>query len=421
MILNQVKKIIKKIIPIILVGYYHKFLVGVANIIYWFPSRKLVVIGVTGTKGKSTTCNMIWQILTQAGYTTGIATTANFRIGQKEWTNDTKMTMQGRLRLQKLLRQMVRAGCTHAVIETSSEGIKQNRHWGIKYQIGVFTNLAPEHIESHGSFENYRDAKMELFKKLKGLKISILNHDDENFSFFKNVPAHQYIYFGLKDGADLQVQEIKEVNDGFNFIIKGHRFHLPLIGVFNIQNAVAAISVGKALNINWQDMIKALENFSYMPGRMEKIISRKGFIVYVDYAHTPESLSAVYQTLQPKTKRLIAVLGSCGGGRDKAKRPLLGTLAATYCQVVFITNEDPYDEDPMTIIDEVYEGTKGYPSVEIYKVIDRAEAIDQALHLAQAGDIVVITGKGSEQALMTKAGKQPWDDREVVRKVLAGL
>jgi UDP-N-acetylmuramoyl-L-alanyl-D-glutamate--2,6-diaminopimelate ligase len=415
------KKILKKLLPFKVISFYHKVLVVLANIIYLFPSHQLIVIGVTGTKGKSTTSNMIWQILTQAGHKTGIITTANFRIGQKEWINNTKMTMPGRFRLQKLLRQMVRAKCEYAVVETSSEGIKQNRHWGIKYQIAVFTNLTPEHIEAHGGFENYRAAKAELFKNLAGLKISILNHDDVNFNFFKNIPAHQYIYYGLETGADLEAHEIKEVTDGFEFIVKGHRFYLPLLGSFNIQNALAALAVGKALEINWLDMIKAIHNFSYMPGRMEKIISRKGFIVYVDYAHTPESLEAVYKSLKPRANRLIAVLGSCGGGRDKAKRPILGKLAATYAKVVIITNEDPYDEDPGKIIDEVYEGTKGFPSTEIFRVFDRREAINQAINQAKVGDIVIITGKGSEQVLVSKNEKMPWDDREVVRQALAML
>ncbi len=415
------KKKLKKILPPQLISYYHKLLAILANIIYFFPSRKMVVIGVTGTKGKSTTANMIWQILNQAGFKTGLITTANFRINDKEWINNTKMTMPGRLQLQKLLKRMVKAGCQYAIVETSSEGIKQFRHWGIKYQIAVFTNLSPEHIEAHGSFENYRAAKGELFKSLRGLRISILNKDDANFSYYKNIPASLYIYYGLQEEADYFPTNLQPTAEGFQFAVKGHLFNLNLPGIFNVYNAMAAIATAKALQIKWQDIIKGLQDFKYMPGRMEKIISRKGFVVYVDYAHTPESLELVYKTLQPKAKRLIAVLGSCGGGRDKAKRPILGKLAASYAQVVIITNEDPYDEDPKAIIEDVFAGTMSFPSVEVYKIEDRRQAIKQAVRIAEVGDIVVITGKGSEQAIVTKNGKIPWDDRTVVRECLEEL
>lgn len=417
----QWKQKIKKVLPPRVITFYHKLLAILANIIYRYPSRKLVVIGITGTKGKSTTANMVWQILTKAGNKVGLITTANFRIGDKEWINATKMTMPGRLRLQKLLRQMVKIGCRYAIIETSSEGIKQFRHWGIKYQIGVFTNLTPEHIESHGSFANYRAAKAELFKNLSGLRISILNKDDNNFSYYKNIPAQQYIYYGLEKEADYFPVNLQTTTDGWQFEVKGHLINVNLPGVFNVYNAMAAIATAKALQIKWLDISQALNDFKFMPGRMEKIISRKGFVVYVDYAHTPESLELVYKTLQPKGKRLIAVLGSCGGGRDKAKRPVLGKLAASYAQVVIITNEDPYDEDPKSIIEEVFAGTISFPSVEVYKVEDRRQAIEQAIKTATVGDIVVITGKGSEQVIVTHKGKIPWDDRVVVRESLAKL
>jgi UDP-N-acetylmuramoyl-L-alanyl-D-glutamate--2,6-diaminopimelate ligase len=411
------KKILKQVTPDFILGWYHFCLAVLANIWYRFPSRRLIVIGVTGTKGKSTTANMIWQILTTAGYRVGLTTTANVKIDRQEWTNNSKMTMPGRFQLQRLLRRMVRAGCQYAVIETSSEGIKQFRHIGIFYQIAVFTNLTPEHIETHGNFENYRGAKSRLFYRLRGKQISILNHDDSNFSFFKSIPARQYIYYGLNAGADLQAVDCQELTNGWKFTVKGHLFHVPLLGKFNVMNALAAIAVGKAINIKWQDMIQALERFSFMPGRMEEIVSPRGFSIFVDYAHTPESLELVYQTLKPRARRLIAVLGSCGGGRDRAKRPILGRLAGTYADVVIITNEDPYDEDPQKIIDEVWSGLQVSP-VEKYQIFDRGEAIHKAIQIALPGDVVVITGKGSEQAIVTSSGMVPWDDREKVRNFI---
>jgi len=411
------KSLLKKIIPDWLLIWYHKSLAILANVIYWFPSRRLIVIGITGTKGKSTTANMTWQVLTVGGYKVGLTSTANIRIGNKEWINDSKMTMPGRFKLQRLLRQMVSAGCQYAVIETSSEGIKQYRHLGIHYQVAVFTNLTPEHIEAHGGFANYKKAKGELFKKLKGQKISILNIDDEHVDFYKSFPVRQHIYYSLHKESDLKPTNVVVTSQGFTFEVKGRRFNLLLPGEFNLANAMAAIAVGKSQRLNWQVIVDGIRQFKYMPGRMEEIKSPQGFSVIVDYAHTPESLTAVYQTLKPKAKRLIAVLGSCGGGRDRAKRPILGKLAGQWADVVIITNEDPYDEDPEVIIDDVWQGLQDH-GMEKYRISDRREAITKAISLAQAGDIVIITGKGSEQCIMTATGKVAWDDRRVVKEEL---
>lgn len=408
---------IKRILPVYLLDKYHLILAYLANIIFLFPSRKLIVIGVTGTKGKTTTCNMIWQILTQAGFKVGMTTTANIKIINKEWINNTKMTMQGRFALQKILRKMVNQGCEYAVVETSSEGIKQHRHIGIKYQVGVFTNLSPEHIESHGSFENYKKAKAELFKKLTGQQISILNVDDEYAEYYKLFSAKQYIYYSIKNRSDLQAINVNKTKEGHTFEVKGHRMNVLLPGEFNIYNSLAAISVAKSQNIQWIDIIKGLASFKCVPGRMEKIESGRDFSVIVDYAHTPESLEAVYQTLKPKYNRLITVLGSCGGGRDKGKRPKLGFIAGKYADIAIITNEDPYDEDPEKIINDVWEGIVDC-QIEKYKELDRAKAIKKAIKLAKTGDVIIITGKGSEQCIVTKKGKIAWDDRIVVQKYL---
>ena len=408
---------LKKFIPSFIFSLYHLGWAVLANVVYRFPSRKLIVIGVTGTKGKTTTCNMIWQVLTEAGHKVGMTTTANIRIGEKEWINDSKMTMQGRLHLQRLLRQMVKAGCRYAVIETSSEGILQWRHFGIKYQAAVFTNLSPEHLERHGSFANYRSAKGKLFKQLSGLSISVINNDDDNADYFKSFPAKVKVYYGIESQADFQAVNITEDEQGSRFEVRGRIFTLPLWGRFNIYNALAAISIGRALQVEWSVISRALAKFDYVPGRMEKIFSPAGFLVVVDYAHTPESLELVYKTLKPRARKLIAIIGAAGGGRDKNKRRQLGRIAGDYADIVIVTDEDPYDEDPVDIIETVFSGVGSKPEQKM-KILSREEAIRQALQMAQAGDIVVITGKGSEQAIMTKAGKIPWDDRQIVKKYL---
>lgn len=415
----MIKKLIKKLLPKSLLVMYHKLWAMLGNIVYGFPSHKLTVIGVTGTKGKSTTSNMLWYIFTEAGCKTGMTTTANFRIGEKEWINDTKMTMRGRMQLQKLLRQMVDAGCEYAIIETSSEGMAQYRHWGIVYDAAVITNLTPEHIESHGSFEKYKKIKGELFRALKGKGISVTNADDEHAPYYQAIPADKHITFGIDHASDIRAKGIEEKGEqGTYAIVNEQPLHVPLVGRFNLSNALAAIAVARGFEIPWDACVKGIAKCSYVPGRMEVFHSQKGFAVYVDYAHTAESLEAVYRTLKKDSGRLIAVLGSCGGGRDKAKRPILGKLAGTYSDVVIVTNEDPYDEDPQTIIDMVWDGINN-EKIEKYQIIDRKKAITKALDLAQKGDTVVITGKGSEQCIVTAEGKIPWDDRQVVQEIIA--
>jgi len=395
---------------------------------------------VTGTKGKSTVINLISKILTEAGFRTGLISTFNFKIGNQEWLNETKQTMPGRFKLQKLLSAMVKTGCQYAVIETSSEGIAQSRHLGIEYDLAVFTNLSPEHIESHGSYKKYRQAKTKLFYRLARSyhksfnnqpvkKVMVANHDDKEVEYFLHYPADKKITFGFQQPKELLMtdyqvvaSEIKPGQHGISFVTKKTTFNLKLLGEFNVYNALAAISVGLAQKIEISVMKKALENINLIPGRLEEIKNNKGFRVFIDYAHEPASLEAAYKTVQGlKPKKIISVLGSQGGGRDKAKRPQLGQLAATYTDHVIVTNEDPYDEDPGQIVDDVINGAmQAVSRPPIEKIIDRKEAIKKAISLAEAGDVVIITGKGSETVMAIAGGKKvPWDDRQAVKEIVS--
>ncbi len=388
----MLKRIIKKIAPSFLLDFYHYCLALAGAFLYWFPSRKLTVIGITGTNGKSTVVELTTKILEEAGFKIASLSSIKFKIGEKEWENKLKMTTPGRLKIQKFLSQAVKAGCKYAVLEVTSEGIKQFRHKFIKFDIAVLTNLSPEHIEAHGGFEKYRAAKGELFKAAK--KIHIINLDDENAEFFWKIPAEKKIGYSLKE-ADFLPKDFK------------------LFGQFNLYNALAAIKVGMVLGVPLEICKKALEKVRGIPGRME-IVIKESFIVIVDYAHTPEALRNVYETL--KNSKLICVLGACGGGRDKWKRPVLGELAAKYCQEVIITNEDPYDENPMEIINQVAGNTNAK------KILDRREAIRKALGSAKPGDVVIITGKGLESWMCVAGGKKiPWDDREIVKEEFTRL
>lgn len=434
------KNLIKKIVPKFIFSWYHFILAYLGALIYSFPSQKLIIIGVTGTKGKTTTCNLIAQILNGVGLKTGMATTVNFRIGEKEWINEYKQTMLGRFKLQKLLRQMNKEGCKYAVIETSSEGILQHRHCGIDYSVAVFTNLSPEHIEHHGSFDNYRAAKLKLFKKVakKENGVGIYNLDDENVGHFLEVPiANKYGYV-LKSEIRNQKSETNHKFQITNLKLTAHKtefdfgtehFEMPLIGEFNVYNAVAAICVALSQGVTMEKIKEILKNAKPTPGRLEVVDEGQPFTVIVDYAHEPASLEAVYKTLKIfNPRQIIAVLGAQGGGRDKTKRPILGKLAAQYADYIIVTNEDPYDENPQQIIDDVAAGVadeslrQARTFVRYSKIIDRREAIRKALSLAQREDIVIITGKGGEVWMCVENGKKiPWDERKIVEEEIKKL
>ncbi len=397
------KNFIKKIIPLSLIDRYHWLSAFLGALFYRFPSKRIKVIGVTGTNGKSTTVHLITKILEEASFKVAVASSISFKIREKIWFNDLRMTMMEGFQLQRFLRQAVDRGCQYIILEVTSEGIKQYRNAFIDFEAAVLTNLTPEHIEAHGGFENYKKAKGKLFQTTK--KVHVINLDDKHAEYFLQFPANKKYTYGLNQG-DINAQNTQ--------------FKLKLIGKFNILNSLAAICVGLSQDISLEICQKALEKAEGIPGRMETVISQP-FKVIVDYAFTPNALEQVYQTLTTKpgfVGKMICVLGSCGGGRDKWKRPVLGEIAAKHCDEIIITNEDPYDENPMEIINQVFEGTKG----KALKILKRREAIKKALSLAKKDDIVIITGKGCEPSICFAKGKQiPWDDRKVAREELKNL
>jgi len=407
-----IKETAKKFIPKGLLGWYHFCWALFGAVVFGFPGydKNIKIIGVTGTSGKSTTCDFITRILEEpfdsaqgrSGNRVASISSIRFKIGEKEWENKYKMTMPGRFVIQKFLKQAKDAGCNFVVLEVTSEGIRQFRHKFINFDTAVFTNLSPEHIESHGGFENYRNEKLKLFRATKN--IHVINTDDENLKYFWDIPARQKIGFSIKDFKN--------------------EFKLNVTGDFNISNALAAISVAKAYGISFETCKKALEKAKAISGRME-IVAQSPVKVVVDYAHTPAQLESVYKSLSrnPKSEirnpKLICVLGSCGGGRDKWKRPVLGKIAAQYCKEIIITNEDPYDENPSQILSEVKSGVTSYKLQVTREILDRKEAINTAINMAKPGDVVIITGKGSEPWMCVANGKKiPWDDRQIAREAI---
>ncbi len=440
---------LRRVIPKPALQAYHWLLANLAAAWYGYPSRRMIVVGVTGTNGKTTAANLIAAVLEAGGEKVGLTTTVNFRIAGKEKVNKMKMTMPGRFFLQRMLARMEKAGCRYAVIETSSQGLDQFRHVGIDYDIAVFTNLTPEHIEAHGGFENYKAAKLKLFKALTQSprkhfplrgdikKTAVVNLESEHAWDFLNVPADKKYGF-LADGASqpagkvswpmaiVKAMDVKLLPDGSTFTVRDVRFDLKLPGRYNVMNTLAAVSVGLSQGMSIDAMARALAKVGGIAGRFERIDEGQGFKVIVDYAPEPESLRQVYGAVKAMRGdgkgRIIHVLGSAGGGRDIARRPILGAIAAEHADVVIVTNEDPYDDEPQAIIDQVAEGAAGGGKKEgesLYKILVRRDAIEKAIGMAKAGDIVLLTGKGAEQAIVGKGGKlEPWDEREVARAIL---
>lgn len=411
--------IIKKFIPKSLKKLYHFTLAKLAAFVYGYPSRKLTVVGITGTGGKSSTVYLLARLLESAGWKVGATSTVFFKIGEWEKLNDKKMTMLGRFQTQKMLRQMVSAGCKVAIIETTSQGIEQYRHLDIDYNTVVLTNLYPEHIEAHGGFENYKKAKGKLFATRP--KTIIVNGDDENAEYFLSFPAERKIKFNLSDLNDLKLD-----GQGIYFVWNNTRFDLPLLGKYNGYNALCALTIAKSLGLSIEEIQKAAPAMKNIPGRLEFIDNGQPFKVIVDYAYEPKAMAGLYETIKMiPHQKVIHVLGSTGGGRDKARRPILGQIVGEGADYAIITNEDPYDENPQEIINQVAAGVLSAGKIEgenLWKILDRREAIAKALSLAQANDLVLITGKGAEQAICVANEKKiPWDDRAVARELLKNM
>ena len=419
----MLKETVKKILPSWFLSFYHLLLVFLGAFLFSFPSKRMKIIGVTGTNGKSTVVDLITRILDGSGFKTASISSIRFKIIDKEWKNTLKMTMPGRISLQKFLYQAKKANCDYVVLEVTSEGIKQHRHRFIHFDTLLFTNLTPEHIEAHGSFEKYRGEKLKLFKALiaskKKKKTIIVNLDDDNSSYFLDFPVDEkWGYFLEKENSEKELNLVKPESIHLNelnssFVFRGKQFNLKLSGKFNILNALAALCLALSEKISLDKIKESLEKARLIPGRMEVVV-KNSFTVIVDYAHTPVALENVYQTvLSNNPKRVICILGSCGGGRDKWKRPEMGKIADKYCQKIILTNEDPYDEAPKKILEDLEKGISSQAEI----ILDRREAIRKALRLAKENDFIVITGKGSEPWMCVAGGKKiSWDDRKIVKE-----
>jgi UDP-N-acetylmuramoyl-L-alanyl-D-glutamate--2,6-diaminopimelate ligase len=412
-ILRITKKFIPKSIFTATQPIYHRALSLAAGIRYGFPANNLKVVVITGTKGKTSTTEIVNAILEEAGYTTAVLGTLRFKVGATTEPNMYKMSVPGRFFVQSFLRDAVRAKCDFAVIEMTSEGAKQFRHKGIAFDTLIFTNLSPEHIESHGSFEKYKDAKLSIARALsqskKRPRTIIANADDPHGDSFLAVHADVKLPYSIMDVDILEETETKSV-----FVYDGEKICVHVPGRFNIYNSLAGLTLAHSLGISTSVSKSALEKLSQIRGRLERVEEGQDFSVIVDYAHTADSLEKVYNVYRGVRK--IAVLGGTGGGRDANKRKIMGSIAEEHCDTIILTNEDPYDENPQKIIDDVAIGITHKTPI---KIMNRREAIAKAISLAKPGDAIIITGKGTDPYIMEANGKKtPWDDAQVSREEL---
>ncbi|MGW8184486.1 MAG: UDP-N-acetylmuramoyl-L-alanyl-D-glutamate--2,6-diaminopimelate ligase [Candidatus Moraniibacteriota bacterium] len=414
----------KKLIPQSLKNIYHLFQAVLANVWFGFPSKKIKVIGVTGTDGKTTTTQIITKILEEAGKKVALASTINFKIDQKEWTNLSHFTTLSSFAVQKFIKRAVENGCEYLVLETSSHSLDQRRVWGIDYKTAVITNVTREHLDYHKTMENYRQAKRKLFDKVE---IAVVNLDMEKPEEYLDSKSSVKIGYSAKSPiSNDQIKKIVAENvelgiDGSTFIVGGKKFILNLVGDFNIENALAAISVGVSEKIDLETCARAISKIKSVPGRMEYVSNEKGLNILVDFALTPDALKKLYSLLvkikKPESK-IIAVFGACGE-RDRGKRPIIGEIVSAYADFVIVTNDEPYHEDPMQIIGEIVNGIKNKQEGKDFWVIpDRREAIQKALQLATSGDVIAVTGMGAEESMIVGDEKIPWNDKKVILEEL---
>lgn len=434
----SIKKIIRAVTPDAVISAYHCSLAFIAALWYRFPSESMIVIGITGTKGKSSTVFMLAKILEEAGLKVGVSSSIMFKINENEWLNPYHMTMAGRFRLQQFLYEAKTAGCTHVLIETTSEGIKQHRHRFINFDVAVFTNLSPEHIEAHGGFENYKRAKGRLFEALGRVKkktingriiekIAVVNTDSEYATYFMGFHADKVHGFGTRGTCAIPAGEqhlcitasqISVSADGTSFTVEKIPVRLRLLGEFNAVNALCAAVTAYSIGIPYTTSRAALEKIEEIPGRMKFVKEGQKFTAIIDFAHTPGSFEQVFaaaRLLKDPKGRVIAVFGSAGGGRDRWKRPELGAIAAKNADVIILTADDPYNESVEAICEEIAQGINAEPFRGKLQVIsDRRAAIKEAVNIARWNDIVLFIGKGAEQTIAIGDEKLPWGEEEVV-------
>lgn len=387
-----------------------------------FPGKRMRVIGVTGTNGKTSTCFMIWKMLNTAGHKTGLMTTVAWGVDKLEEQIE-HMTTVDTETLNYRMQKIAESGAEFLVLEITSHALAQNRIFGVPIEIAVMTNVTHEHLDYHKTFENYRDAKRKLFKMAK---YGVINEDDKSWSYFAN-DVDDYITYGINGGI-LRAEKVELSAEGVNYEVGGAnekikiRTHIP--GTFTVYNSLAAVAVGLKLGLTRKQIEDGIAALASVEGRMNRVNEGQDFEVIVDYAHTPDAFLKVFESVVPgKKKRIISLFGGAGR-RDETTRAERGEIGAENSDIVIITEDDSRDEDRMAIAEEFARGAEKAGKVrekDLFIILDREEAIKKAVSLARKDDIVLVLGKGHEKTILRAEGAVPFEDLKVVRKVLKKL
>lgn len=398
-----------------------------------YPARRLVTIGVTGTDGKTTTSHLIYSILRAAGYRAGAITTVEAYIGGEVLDTGLHTTTPDAPMVQALLARMAQAGVEIAVLETTSHGLAQHRVTACEFDVGVVTNVTPEHLDYHGSYARYLEDKGRLFRHLqvawpKGVtKTAILNADDRSFEPFRAIPVERQWSYALEREAEITARSVEQTPRGIRLVARTPRGEFPvespLIGRFNVYNILAAIAVGLALEIPLEAIRQGIAEMCGVPGRMELIDEGQPFTAIVDFAHTPNALAQALRTVRPLARGRVIVVFGCAGRRDPFKRPEMGRIAGQLADVVVLTAEDPRTEPLEEIMEQSARAAREVGKRDgetLFLVPDRGEALRLACQIAEAGDVVIACGKGHEQSMCFGTTEYPWDDRKAMRLALRG-
>jgi UDP-N-acetylmuramoyl-L-alanyl-D-glutamate--2,6-diaminopimelate ligase len=416
--------LVKKLIPSQLFKkiepYGHLAEAILLNIVNGFPARGLKIIGVTGTNGKTTTCFLIHRMLDEAGYNVGLMTTVAYGVGANIQPQIEHMTTVSVPVLHKRIKQMKREGAEWLVLETTSHALAQRRVWGVPYSIAVMTNITHEHLDYHGSFANYREAKRLMFKMAnqnhKGLRAGVINADDESANLFAKAIAKPLLY-GIEHG-ELRATDVKNTPQGVSYQAeigsRNYNIVCQIPGNFNVYNSLAAVGVGHILGLEKEQIEKGIAAVDSVEGRMARINEGQPFEVIVDFAHTPDSFEKLFKDLRPSVGgKMIALFGSAGR-RDEAKRPIQGELAGKYCDEVIITEEDDRDIDGQEIMEQIAAGAEKAGKIRdnnLFLIHDRPAAIKFAIGRAKAkDDVVLLLGKGHEKSIERAHGEDPWNE-----------
>ena len=391
-----------------------------ASLFFKEPSKKMKIVGVTGTNGKTTVTYLIEALLKQIGAPCAVVGTVNYRFKGKVLPSTN--TTPGPIQMQGLLADMRKAGVGFAVLEVSSHALDQDRTAGIKFSSAIFTNLTQDHLDYHKTLEKYFRSKALLFRGLAKSSFAVINNDDKYAVRLKRLTRCKIITYGIKNKSDIIAKDIRSDISGTRFQLthkgKGYLFKTPLIGRHNVYNILAAVAWAMGAGLKASDIKPAIKNFRLVPGRLEKVENKSNFSVFVDYAHTEDALKNILTSLRPLSKKEIIVVFGCGGERDKLKRPKMGRIVSELADFAIITNDNPRSEDPQEIIRQIKRGIKK----NNYCVIpDRLEAIKKSLSMASRGDIVLLAGKGHENYQVLKDRTVHFDDREAVKRCLRSL